>query len=81
MKIFQKYGAKIQFLIGDFTAQIGDPTGKSATRKVLTQDEVKKNIASYTTQAFMILDESKTEIVYNNEWLDKLSPIDFIGLM
>lgn len=81
LAIFQKYGARVQFLIGSFTATIGDPTGKNATRKVLTQEEVKKNISSYTTQAFKILDESKTDIVYNNEWLDKLSPLDFIGLM
>jgi len=81
LAIFQKYGARVQFLIGSFTATIGDPTGKSATRKVLTQDEVRKNIASYTTQAFKILDESKTDIVYNNEWLDKLSPLELIGLM
>jgi tyrosyl-tRNA synthetase len=78
---FQKYGARVQFLIGSFTATIGDPTGKSATRKVLTQEEVRKNISSYTTQAFKILDESKTDIVYNNEWLDKLSPLEFIGLL
>ncbi len=69
---FQKYGAIVQFLIGDFTATIGDPTGKSATRKVLSKEEIVKNIASYTTQAFKILDESKTEIVYNNDWLEKL---------
>ena len=69
---FQKYGGRVQFLIGSFTAMIGDPTGKSATRKVLTQEDIVKNIASYTTQAFKILDENKTDIVYNNEWLDKL---------
>ncbi len=69
---FQKYGGRVQFLIGSFTAMIGDPTGKSATRKVLTQEDIVKNIASYTTQAFKILDESKTDIVYNNEWLDDL---------
>lgn len=69
---FQKYGGRVQFLIGDFTATIGDPTGKSATRKVLSKEDIKKNIASYTTQAFKILDESKTEIVYNNDWLEPL---------
>jgi len=77
---FQKYGAIVQFLIGDFTATIGDPTGKSATRKVLTQDDIKKNISSYTTQAFKILDESKTEIVYNNDWLEKLGAIGMLEL-
>ena len=69
---FQKYGAKVQFLIGSFTAMIGDPTGKSATRKVLTKEDIVKNIESYTTQAFKILDKEKTDIVYNNEWLDSL---------
>ncbi|NPA58844.1 MAG: tyrosine--tRNA ligase [Epsilonproteobacteria bacterium] len=69
---FQKYGATIQFLIGNFTATIGDPTGKSATRKVLSKEDIAKNIKSYTTQAFKILDESKTQIVYNNDWLEPL---------
>jgi len=78
---FQKYGGEVQFLIGSFTATIGDPTGKSATRKVLTQEEVKKNIKSYTDQAFKILDESKTTVVYNHEWLEKLTPMAFLELM
>ena len=69
---FQKFGGRVQFLIGDFTAMIGDPTGKSATRKVLTKEEIVKNITSYTEQAFKILEESKTDIVYNNDWLEKL---------
>ena len=69
---FQKFGGRVQFLIGDFTAMIGDPTGKSATRKVLTKEDIVKNITSYTQQAFKILDESKTSIVYNNDWLEKL---------
>ena len=77
---FQKYGATVQFLIGDFTATIGDPTGKSATRKVLTKEDIIKNISSYTTQAFKILDESKTEIVYNNDWLEKLGAIGMLEL-
>jgi len=77
---FQKYGATVQFLIGDFTATIGDPTGKSATRKVLTREDIEKNIASYTTQAFKILDESKTEIVYNNDWLEPLGAAGMLEL-
>lgn len=77
---FQKYGGRVQFLIGSFTAMIGDPTGKSATRKVLTQEDIMKNIASYTTQAFKILDESKTDIVYNNEWLDELGAAGMLQL-
>nr|WP_321268329.1 tyrosine--tRNA ligase [uncultured Sulfurimonas sp.] len=77
---FQKYGATVQFLIGNFTAAIGDPTGKSATRKVLSQEDIKKNIVSYTTQAFKILDESKTEIVYNNDWLEPLGAAGMLEL-
>ena len=77
---FQKYGARIQFLIGDFTAAIGDPTGKSATRKVLSSEDIRKNISSYTTQAFKILDESKTDIVYNKDWLDALGTVGLIEL-
>jgi len=77
---FQKFGARVQFLIGSFTATIGDPTGKSATRKVLTSEDIKKNIASYTDQAFKILDETKTDIVYNNEWLDELGAAGMLQL-
>jgi tyrosyl-tRNA synthetase len=77
---FQKFGGRVQFLIGDFTAMIGDPTGKSATRKVLTKDEIIKNIASYTEQAFKILDESKTDIVYNNDWLEPLGSAGMLQL-
>ena len=77
---FQKFGGRVQFLIGDFTAMIGDPTGKSATRKVLTKDQIVKNIASYTEQAFKILDESKTTIVYNNDWLEKLGAAGMLQL-
>ncbi len=69
---FQKYGGIVQFLIGNFTATIGDPTGKSATRKVLNDKDILENIKSYTTQAFKILDQSKTNIVYNNDWLEAL---------
>lgn len=77
---FQKYGGRVQFLIGNFTAMIGDPTGKSATRKVLTKEQIVKNIASYTEQAFKILDESKTSIVYNNDWLEKLGAAGMLQL-
>jgi len=77
---FQKYGARVQFLIGSFTAMIGDPTGKSATRKVLTKEDIVHNIESYTTQAFKILDSDKTDIVYNNEWLDELGAAGMLQL-
>jgi tyrosyl-tRNA synthetase len=77
---FQKYGGRVQFLIGDFTAMIGDPTGKSATRKVLTKEEIVKNIASYTQQAFKILDKDKTEVIYNSEWLEDLGAVGMLQL-
>ncbi len=77
---FQKYGARIQFLIGSFTATIGDPTGKNVTRKVLTQEDIVKNIESYTTQAFKILDKEKTDIVYNHEWLEALGSAGMLQL-
>jgi tyrosyl-tRNA synthetase len=80
LAVFQKYGARVQFLIGSFTATIGDPTGKNVTRKVLCKEDIVKNITSYTTQAFKILDESKTDIVYNDDWLGKMSAADMIQL-
>ncbi|MDY0116497.1 MAG: tyrosine--tRNA ligase [Sulfurimonadaceae bacterium] len=77
---FQKYGAKIQFLIGDFTAQIGDPSGKSATRKTLTQTEVLENAKSYQNQVFKILDPNMTEVVFNSEWINKLGASGMLTL-
>ena len=77
---FQKYGAKVQFLIGDFTATIGDPTGKSATRKMLTTDEIAQNVKSYTDQAFKILDREKTDVVFNKSWLEALGAGGIIAL-
>jgi len=77
---FQKYGGIVQFLIGNFTATIGDPTGKNATRKVLSQEDIEQNISSYTTQAFKILDKSKTKIVYNKKWLEDLGASGMLSL-
>ena len=77
---FQKYGAKVQFLIGDFTAQIGDPSGKSATRKTLTQTEVIENAQSYKEQVFKILDPQKTEVVFNSEWINLLGASGMLTL-
>jgi len=77
---FQKYGAKVQFLIGDFTAKIGDPTGKNATRKVLTDEQIVENAATYKTQVFKILDESKTELVFNSDWLEQLGAAGLLQL-
>jgi len=80
LKTFQKYGAKVQFLIGDFTAQIGDPTGKSKTRKMLTPEEVTKNAQTYKEQVFKILDKDLTDIVFNSEWLNKLGAAGIVEL-
>ena len=77
---FQKYGAIVQFLIGDFTASIGDPTGKSVTRKILSKDDVLKNAQSYKEQVFKILDESKTQVVFNSAWLNDLGAAGIIHL-
>lgn len=77
---FQKYGAKIQFLIGDFTAQIGDPTGKSVTRKTLTQADVLENAKSYKEQVFKILDPKNTEVVFNSEWINNLGASGMLSL-
>jgi len=77
---FQKYGAIVQFLIGDFTGMIGDPTGKSQTRKKLSRDEVAQNAKSYEAQVFKILDPEKTVVVFNSEWLGKLSSYEMIEL-
>ncbi len=80
LKQLQDLGHEILFLIGDFTAQIGDPTGKNATRKNLSKEEVAKNATTYTNQVFKILDKDKTKVLYNSEWLNKLSAIDMIKL-
>jgi tyrosyl-tRNA synthetase len=80
LAMFQKYGGIVQFLIGDFTGMIGDPTGKSQTRKKLTQEEVKANAKSYEEQVFKILDPEKTVVVFNSEWLGKLTSYEMIEL-
>ncbi len=77
---FQKMGHQIIFLIGDFTARIGDPTGKLATRKPLSTEAVKQNSETYLQQVFKILNKKKTTVVYNSEWLNKLSPADIVSL-
>ncbi|OGB84052.1 tyrosine--tRNA ligase [candidate division TM6 bacterium RIFCSPHIGHO2_12_FULL_32_22] len=80
LKEFQDLGHKVIFLIGDFTARIGDPTGKSKTRPPLTKEEIKKNAATYVEQVAKILDPKKIEIRFNSEWLDKLGIQDLIEL-
>ncbi len=80
LKHFQELGHDIYFLIGDFTGMIGDPTGKSETRKALTVAQVAENAESYKEQVFKILDPLKTRVVFNSSWLSKLTSIDMIKL-
>jgi tyrosyl-tRNA synthetase len=80
LRVFQKHGAIIQLLIGDFTAMIGDPTGKNETRKVLDRETVKSNAKTYQEQAFKILDPDKTELMFNSTWLDALGADGLIQL-
>jgi len=80
MKHFQDLGHEVVFLIGDFTGMIGDPSGKSKTRKQLTREEVEKNAETYKKQVFKILDPEKTIIEFNSKWLGKLGSEGFIRL-
>jgi tyrosyl-tRNA synthetase len=80
LKHFQEMGHTAVFLIGDFTAMVGDPTGQSETRPPLTREQVSANAETYLEQVFKILDRGKTEIRYNSEWLDKLSSYDIVRL-
>ncbi len=80
LKQFQDLGHEVLFLIGDFTAMIGDPTGKSATRPPLTAEEVARNAETYKEQVFKILDPAKTTVMFNSEWMSKMSAADLIQL-
>ncbi|HXX57598.1 MAG TPA: tyrosine--tRNA ligase [Thermodesulfovibrionales bacterium] len=80
MRQFQELGHEIVFLIGDFTGMIGDPTGKSETRKPLTEEEVLRNAETYKTQVFKILDPEKTRIRFNSEWLSKMKTMELVKL-
>ncbi len=80
LRMLQDMGHRVQFVIGDFTARIGDPTGKSETRKALTEEDVRANAASYQEQVFKILDPGKTDLVYNSSWLGVLTASEMIGL-
>lgn len=80
LRQFQELGHTVIFLIGDFTAMIGDPTGRSETRKALTREQVKVNAETYTQQVFKVLDPDRTELRFNSEWIDALSPSDLVKL-
>lgn len=80
LKVFQDLGHHIQFLIGDFTAMIGDPSGRNQTRPILSREEIEENAKTYAKQIFKILDPEKTEIVYNSKWLAQMTAVDFVRL-
>lgn len=80
LRQFQQLGHEVFFLIGDFTGMIGDPTGKSETRKALTREDVLRNAETYKDQVFKVLDPEKTRVVFNSEWLSPLKATDLIAL-
>lgn len=80
LRQFQDLGHEVMFLIGDFTGMIGDPTGKSATRPPLTEQQVAENAVSYKEQVFKILDPEKTRVMFNSDWMSKMSAADMIKL-
>jgi tyrosyl-tRNA synthetase len=80
LKQFQELGHRVVLIIGDFTAQIGDPSGRDSTRPMLSEEEVKKNAKTYQEQAFKILDREKTIVHFNSEWLGKMSFADVVKL-
>lgn len=80
LRQFQDLGHEVMFLIGDFTGKIGDPTGKSATRPPLTDEQVASNAQTYKEQVFKILDPAKTQVMFNSDWMGKMSAADMIRL-
>ena len=80
LKQLQDLGHHIQFVIGDFTGMIGDPSGKSATRPPLSREEVQANARTYTEQVFKILDRASTEVVFNSAWMDRMNAADLVRL-
>ena len=80
MRQFQDLGHQVIFLIGDFTGMIGDPTGKSATRKPMTREDVEANAKTYADQVFKVLDRERTEVRFNMEWFGKMSAVDMTRL-
>jgi tyrosyl-tRNA synthetase len=80
MRQFQDLGHRVVFVVGDFTARIGDPSGRSKTRPPLTQEQIERNADTYTRQCYKILDEKRTEIRFNSEWLDELGSDGMVRL-
>src|SRR3954463_16383919 len=80
LRQFQDLGHQVQFLIGDFTGMIGDPTGKNATRPPLSREQVAENAKTYKKQVFKILDPERTEVLFNSEWCDKLGSAGLIRI-
>ncbi len=80
LRIFQELGHSPIFLVGDFTARIGDPTGKKKTRPALAADEVRRNAETYVAQVRKVLDVDRAEVRYNSEWMDRMAPADFVRL-
>lgn len=80
LRHFQELGHEVIFLIGDFTGMIGDPTGKSETRKPLTREQVLANAETYKRQVFKILDPAKTTVAFNSHWMDRFTAADFVKL-
>ncbi len=80
LRQFQDLGHSVTLIIGDFTARIGDPSGRKATRPHLSTDDIKQNAKTYTDQAFKILDKSKTKVVFNGDWLKKINFADVLDL-
>ncbi len=80
LRQFQDLGHTVLFLIGDFTGRIGDPTGKNTTRPPLSAEDVARNAESYERQVFKILDPSRTEVVFNSQWMEGLGAYDFVRL-
>jgi len=81
MRQFQAFGHEVIFLIGDFTAMIGDPSGKSATRPVLTREEIEANATTYADQVYKVLDRSKTRLEFNSTWMSRIDAAGLAGLM
>ncbi len=81
LRQFQDLGHTAVLIIGDFTARIGDPTGKNSTRPMLTMEEIRENAATYEEQAFSVIDREKTEIVWNGSWFDTMTLMDVMKLL